>query len=70
MPFLECSLSSESAQIRVSALVDCGATLNIMPYNIREQLGWVWSEQRLPLRQENERLRKLLRQAGIDQNQA
>jgi hypothetical protein len=49
MPFLECSLSSESARIRVSALVDSGATLNIMPYEIGEQLGLVWSEQRLPL---------------------
>jgi hypothetical protein len=37
MPFLECSLSSESAQIRVSALVDSGATLNMMPYDIGEQ---------------------------------
>jgi hypothetical protein len=49
MPFLECSLSSESAHIHVSALVDSGATLNIMPYDIGEQLGLVWGEQRLPL---------------------
>ncbi len=45
MPLLEIQLSKNSNQIMVSALVDSGAALNILPFDMGLALGFVWEEQ-------------------------
>ena len=47
MPLLDIQLSHGSKQVVVSALVDSGAALNILPFDIGTELGLVWQEQKI-----------------------
>lgn len=48
MPFLPLRLSREVESVEVLGLVDSGATINVLPYQIGLSLGAVWEDQ-LPL---------------------
>ena len=45
MPLVDIHLSHGSQQLTVPALVDSGAALNILPFDIGTELGFVWAEQ-------------------------
>lgn len=49
MPLLDIQLSNGSNSLRVSALVDSGAALNILPFDIGIELGLVWETQTFPI---------------------
>jgi hypothetical protein len=48
-PLVTIALSHAGHEITVSALVDSGATISILPYEEGRQLGLVWKEQTIPL---------------------
>lgn len=48
-PLVTVTLVHDGHEITVSALVDSGATLSILPYDIGHQLGFVWEEQTIPI---------------------
>ena len=48
-PLVKIALSHDGHEIPVSALVDSGATISILPYETGRQLGFVWEEQTIPL---------------------
>ena len=50
MPYLPIRLIHNQQEVLVSALVDSGATLNVLPYDIGQQLGAVWAQQTVPVR--------------------
>jgi hypothetical protein len=45
MPYLPLTLTNESRAIEVMALLDTGASVNVLPYDIGVELGAVWEEQ-------------------------
>jgi hypothetical protein len=45
LPQLPLSLTYRGASIEVSALLDTGASVNVLPYSAGVQLGAVWEEQ-------------------------
>jgi hypothetical protein len=45
MPLIDIQLSNSSNSLIVSALVDSGAALNILPFDVGIELGLVWEEQ-------------------------
>jgi hypothetical protein len=45
MPLIDLQLSKDSIGLTVSALVDSGASLNILPLDIGLELGLVWEDQ-------------------------
>lgn len=49
MPLIDMMLSHGDQDLQVSALVDSGAALNLLPYDIGLQLGFRWEDQRLPI---------------------
>ena len=49
MPLLDMMLSHGDHALQVSALVDSGASLNLLPYDIGLHLGFRWEDQRLPI---------------------
>ena len=49
MPLLDIQLANGSHSLRVSALVDSGAALNILPFDIGIELGLVWETQTFPI---------------------
>ena len=50
LPYAPITLQSGDRSIRVSGLVDSGATLNVLPYDVGLQLGAVWERQTVPVR--------------------
>jgi hypothetical protein len=49
LPFAKIYLKLGSKQVVVPALVDSGATLNVLPYDVGIQLGAIWEQQpRIP----------------------
>jgi len=50
LPYAPIALQFGGREIRVSALVDSGATLNVLPYDVGLQLGAVWERQTVPVR--------------------
>jgi len=48
-PLVTLSLSHADYEVTVSALVDSGATISILPYDMGCQLGLVWQEHTIPL---------------------
>jgi hypothetical protein len=50
MPYLPIRLIHNQQEVQVSELVDSGATLNVLPYDIGHQLGAVWAQQTVPVR--------------------
>jgi hypothetical protein len=49
LPFLPITLTNEKRLIEVSALVDSGSTVNVLPYDIGIQLGLVWEIQKFTI---------------------
>ncbi len=49
MPLIDIQLSNGSKSLIVSALVDSGAALNILPFDIGIELGLVWEDQTFPI---------------------
>ncbi len=49
MPYVPLTLGNQGHSVSVSALVDSGSTLNVLPYDIGTQLGAKWDEQTVPL---------------------
>jgi hypothetical protein len=45
LPQLPLALTYRDSSIEVSALLDTGASVNVLPYSIGVQLGAVWEEQ-------------------------
>ncbi len=45
MPLLDFDLSYHENSIHVTALVDSGAMISILPFELGEQLGFSWDEQ-------------------------
>lgn len=46
MPLLPLRLSHGAQDVAVSGLLDTGAAVNVLPYSVGEQLGFVWEQQR------------------------
>jgi hypothetical protein len=44
VPYLTLTLSSQDASISTSGLLDTGASVNVLPYEIGVQLGLNWNE--------------------------
>jgi len=49
MPLLPLSLLHNDQRITVSALLDTGSTVNVLPFNLGAQLGLAWDEQSTPV---------------------
>jgi hypothetical protein len=49
MPYLPLTLSAGGNAIEVLALLDTGASVNVLPYELGLQLGAVWEEQTVPV---------------------
>jgi hypothetical protein len=49
MPLLPLILSRGGQQKEAVGLLDTGAAVNVLPYSLGEQLGFVWEEQTTPL---------------------
>jgi hypothetical protein len=49
LPYLPLTLSHQGTALSVSGLLDTGATVNVLPYDIGRQLGAVWNQQTTPV---------------------
>lgn len=49
MPLVNIQLSNNSKSVMATALVDSGAALNILPFDIGVELGLEWEKQTYPL---------------------
>ena len=49
MPYLPISLTHRNHCVEVMGLLDTGATVNVLPYEIGLELGAVWEEQTVPV---------------------
>jgi hypothetical protein len=49
MPYLPLKLTNGGISIEVMALLDTGASVNVLPYEIGVQLGAVWADQTVPI---------------------
>ncbi|QTA93952.1 hypothetical protein [Desulfonema magnum] len=49
LPFLPITLTHTTRSAEVSALVDSGSTVNVLPYGIGIQLGLIWENQNFPM---------------------
>ncbi|NMG06095.1 retroviral-like aspartic protease [Brasilonema sp. UFV-L1] len=49
MPYLPITLTYKNRSIEDMALLDTGASVNVLPYEIGLQLGAVWEEQTVPV---------------------
>jgi predicted aspartyl protease len=45
LPQLSLSMTYRGSSVEVAALLDTGASVNVLPYSVRIQLGAVWEEQ-------------------------
>jgi hypothetical protein len=45
LPQLPLSLTYRGSSIEISALLDTGASVNVLPYSVGVQLGAIWEEQ-------------------------
>ncbi len=50
LPYLPIRLILGEKETATSALVDSGATLNVLPYDLGLQLGAEWEQQTVPVR--------------------
>lgn len=50
LPFAPITLEREENVANVSALVDSGAALGVLPYDVGVQLGAVWEQQTIPVK--------------------
>lgn len=49
LPIIEISLYHAGYEISTSAVVDTGAMVSVLPYDLGMQLGFVWEEQTIPI---------------------
>ncbi|MEO1146012.1 MAG: retroviral-like aspartic protease, partial [Cyanobacteria bacterium J06638_22] len=49
MPYLPVTLTYRGQSVESMALLDTGASVNVLPYEIGLQLGAVWEEQTVPI---------------------
>ncbi|MDM8525570.1 hypothetical protein QUF80_19545 [Desulfococcaceae bacterium HSG8] len=49
MPFVDIQLSHNERSISASALTDSGSALNILPFDVGLELGFIWEKQTFPL---------------------
>lgn len=49
MPYLPLTLNNGNKSLEVMALLDTGASVNVLPYQIGLELGAVWEEQTVPI---------------------
>lgn len=49
MPYLPITLTYSNHSVEAMALLDTGASVNVLPYEIGLQLGAVWDEQTVPI---------------------
>jgi hypothetical protein len=49
MPYFPLTLSSGNYSVEVTALLDTGASVNVLPYELGIQLGAIWDEQTVPI---------------------
>jgi len=49
LPYLPITLSNGSNSVEVMALLDTGASVNVLPYEIGIQLGAIWEQQNVPI---------------------
>lgn len=49
MPYLPIALTYGTQSIETTALLDTGASVNVLPYQIGLQLGAVWENQTVPI---------------------
>jgi hypothetical protein len=49
MPYLPLTLSNGNKSLELMALLDTGASVNVLPYQIGLELGAVWEEQTVPI---------------------
>lgn len=49
LPYMPITLSHGRQESEVSALVDSGAALSVLPYDMGLQLGAVWEQQTVPV---------------------
>lgn len=45
LPYLPLTLKNQKTSLSVSGLLDTGATVNVLPYDIGKQLNAVWDQQ-------------------------
>ena len=50
LPYLPFALVNQQNSVSVSGLLDSGAMVNVLPYQIGLQLGLVWAQQSVPLK--------------------
>lgn len=50
MPYLPITLTYGTQSVETTALLDTGASVNVLPYEIGLQLGAVWENQTVPIR--------------------
>jgi hypothetical protein len=50
MPYMTLSLSHQKQTVAVEGLLDSGAVVNVIPYEVGLQLGFVWDQQTIPVR--------------------
>ncbi|EDN66012.1 conserved hypothetical protein [Beggiatoa sp. PS] len=49
LPLIEIALHHQKHEITISALVDSGAAMSVLPYDTGLELGLIWEEQRVPV---------------------
>jgi hypothetical protein len=49
MPYLPLTLTYKNCSVKIMALLDTGASVNVLPYEVGLQLGIVWEEQTIPI---------------------
>lgn len=47
MPYLPLTLSSNGQSLNVEGLLDTGASVNVLPYELGQQLGLIWEQETL-----------------------
>jgi hypothetical protein len=50
LPYLPLQLTANQRFVTVSGLLDTGATVNVLPYELGLQLGFVWEHQTMPVK--------------------
>jgi hypothetical protein len=49
LPYLPITLTYRNRSVEAMALLDTGASVNVLPYDLGLQLGAVWEEQTVPI---------------------
>ncbi len=49
MPYLPITLTFQGNSVEALALLDTGASVNVLPYGLGLQLGAIWEEQTVPI---------------------